>query len=109
MAQSITKKVSVNGWLNLGTQAKADGYKGHPILRGGVILNFNSTAAYLHLANDGSSAYSGSATGSDGLPIGTDTSTAPSPAFSLPSGADMNLIWIYTSGAQDIKYAIDGT
>lgn len=98
---SITKKVSVNGWLNLGTQAKADGYAGSPFLSGGRIYNFNATVAYVHFTANGSTNPS---TGADGLPIGTTAGTAPAAYIDIPKGVDMNGIWVNTSGAQDIKY-----
>ena len=105
MSASITTKVSVNGWLNLGTQARTDGYTGSSILKEGTVLNLNATVAYLHITADGSANPS---TAANGLPIGTTSSTAPSSFFTLPRGTDINCVWINTSGAQDIKYSFTG-
>jgi hypothetical protein len=104
MALSATKKVSVNGWINLYTQAKADGYQGSPIVRSGTILNQNATVAYVHVTANGAT---NPATGADGLPIGT--ASAPSAAFNLDKGTDLAGVWIFTSGAQDIKYEVIGS
>lgn len=104
MASAITKKISVNGWINLYTQAKTDGYTGSPIVRDATIINQNATVAYVHVTSDGATNPS---TGADGLPIGT--ASAPSAAFSVVAGADIAGIWIFTSGAQDIKYHIQGS
>ena len=105
MAYQITKLVSVNGFKNLYTQAKADGYVGSSIIREGTVLNFNSTVAYLHLTADGAN---NPATGTDGLPLGTSSATAPAAGFELPMGTDIATVYIYTTGAQNIKYSIVG-
>lgn len=105
MAKSVTNVVSVNGWLNLYTQAKADGYTGSSVVKEGTVLNLNATVAYLHLTEDGST---NPATAADGLPIGTTAATAPSSSFVLPEGTDLAGAWINTSGAQDIKYSFTG-
>lgn len=103
MANQITKKVNVNGWINLYTQAKTDGYTGRPIVKDGTILNQNAIVVYVHITGNGAT---NPATGADGLPIGT--ASAPSAAFTLAEGADIAGVWIFTSGAQDIKYQIQG-
>jgi len=105
MASQVTETVSINGFKNLWTQAQADGYTGTPIIREGTVLNFNSTVAYLHLHTTGAT---NPTTGADGLPIGTDSATAPAAGFTLPEGTDITTVWIFTSGAQNIKYAIIG-
>lgn len=108
MAQQITDKVSVNGWMNLWTQAQADGYTGTPIIAGGTILNFNATVAYVHALATGAGTSPSGATGADGLPIGTTASTAPAAGVELLPGTDIAGVWVFTSGAQDIKYSIVG-
>lgn len=105
MAKQITEKVSVNGWLNLLAQARADGYSGQAIIKGGVVVNPNATVAYFHATDNGATNPS---TGADGLPFGTTSSTAPSAAIALVPGTDISCVWIFTSGAQDIKYGIIG-
>jgi hypothetical protein len=105
MSQSITTTVSVNGWLNLGTQARTDGYIGEAILKEGTVLNLNATVAYLHITSSGSAA---PATANKGIGIGTTSSTAASSFFTLPRGTDINCLWINTSGAQTINYSFTG-
>lgn len=105
MANQITETASINGWKNLLVQARADGYTGNAIIREGTVLNFNATVAYLHLTGNGTTNPS---TGADGLPIGTTAATAPAAGFTLADGVDIASVWIFTSGAQDIKYTVVG-
>lgn len=93
-----------NGWINLGTQAKADGYQGSPIAKSVTVVNFNATVAYLHLTDNGAT---NPTTAADGLPLSSDVAVAPSAAFSA-GNVDINTIWIHSAGTQNIKYAVIG-
>lgn len=105
MASQMTETVSINGWKNLLIQARTDGYLGSAIVQSATVMNFNATVAYVHATSSGST---NPATGADGLPIGTTAGTAPSASFTFPAGTDIGMVWIFTSGAQDIKYAVIG-
>jgi hypothetical protein len=105
MSQQVTELVSVSGWKNLWVQAVADGYQGSPIIKSGAVINFNATTAYLHITNNGST---NPATGTDGLPLSSTAANAPSSAYTLPNGTDLAGVWIFTSGAQDIRYTVTG-
>lgn len=87
------------------TQARADGYKGPQIIQEGTVLNFNATVAYLHFHTSGST---NPTTAADGLPLSTDSATAPSSVYTLPQGTDLATTWIHTAGNQTIKYSVMG-
>lgn len=51
----FTKKIAVDGWANVLSTIQAAGYNGPDAPTGETtILNFNATAAYLHVADDAS-------------------------------------------------------
>lgn len=105
MAQSITKPVALNNsWVNIGDQAVTDGYTGNMIIEEGTILNLNATVAYVHITPTKTQP----STASDGLPIGTTSSTAPNSFFTLPEGTDIRCVYVHTAGNQTIKYSITG-
>lgn len=104
MARQISTVLSINGWKNLLTIARAAGYEGNSIVLEATVLNLNATVAYLHITSNGAT---NPDTASDGLPIGTDT-TAPLAYYTLPKGSDIAGVWINTSGAQNIHYSIIG-
>jgi hypothetical protein len=93
-----------NAWKNIGTQAIADGYDGHMVVRELTLLNFNATVAYVHSHESGTTEPT---TAADGMPISSDTAVAPSSAYTL-FDADLRLVWVHTAGNQTIKYLIVG-
>jgi hypothetical protein len=105
MALAVTETVAFsNGWKNLWVQAVADGYTGNPVCKSMTVVNFNSTVAYLHFHTSGST---NPTTAADGLPLSSDTATAPSSAFSA-EGIDLSTVWIHTAGSINIKYCVIG-
>lgn len=106
MAYGKTESFTLNNaWKNMGSQAYAtDGYDGHPVVKSITILNFNATVAYVHTHDSGST---NPTTAADGLPISSDTATAPSSAITLED-VDINTLWVHTAGNQTIKYLIVG-
>lgn len=105
MAMSITEAFTLNNaWINLGTQARTDGYIGSSVVKSATVLNFNATVAYVHNHTSGSTNPS---TAADGLPISTDTANSPSSAITF-EGVDINTLWVHTAGNQTIKYTIIG-
>lgn len=106
MSRQITEAFTLNNaWKNLLTQAVADGYTGSHIVTEATILNYNATVAYVHLTSDGAT---NPTTAADGLPIGTNTGTAPVSYFTCPEGTDIATVWVHTAGNQTIKYSIVG-
>lgn len=93
-----------NAWKNMWTQALADGYDGNPVVKNLTVLNFNTTVAYLHFHDSGST---NPTTAADGLPLSSDTTVAPSSAFTQED-VDLSTVWVHTAGNQTIKYSIIG-
>ncbi len=105
MARAVSETFTLNNaWKNLWTQAVADGYVGNPVVDSLTVVNFNSTVAYLHFHTSGST---NPTTAADGLPLSSDTATAPSAAFSVEN-IDLSTVWVHTAGNQSIKYAVIG-
>ena len=93
-----------NAWKNLWVQALADGYDGNPIVKSLTVINFNATVAYLHFHDDGATAPT---TAADGIPLSSDTLTAPSSSFTQED-VDLATTWVHTGGNLTIKYSITG-
>lgn len=106
MAKAVTETFTLNNdWVNLYEQAVSDGYRGSLIAQSGTVVNFNSTVMYVHMHTSGST---NPTTAADGLPIGTNSSTAPGPAWQIEPGTDLSTIWLHTAGSLSIKYTITG-
>jgi hypothetical protein len=106
MGLSYTTPLTVNGSSNLNTVLRTAGYTGNFKPAGEVvILNLNATPCYIHLTQDGATA---PGTGTNGMPIGTDSSTAPSTSFSIPRGCDLCTTWLYTGSSISVKVSVNG-
>ncbi len=107
---SITKPITVNGFVNLGTALRTAGYVG-----GGVptmLLLYNASAAtlvYVHFTDQSTSA---GLTGIEGIPI--SSAAFPAHAFlELHAGQmaglpDLNNIWLFTGASIPVTVAVRG-
>lgn len=89
---TLTQSLAGTTYYNLYTILVADGYTGN--LRGDVLIyNANTTPAFVVLQPSGSTAPTN---GSDGLRVGNDPLTAPSPLLEL-FNVDLSETWLYSS------------
>ena len=96
MPIQLSKKISVNGWQNLHTLLKANGWDGMPNVGFLTILNAStSVTLYVHR---GFSASAG-LTGADGLPILDDSYTW--------DYIDLGKTMIHTASAIDILFDLN--
>lgn len=96
-----TTKLSINGWENLYTELKADGYTGGLKPKSLTIVNNSATALYVHFTDDGSAS---PATAANGLLVST---SAPGTAYTAYS-PDLATVWLNTGGALDVYISVIG-
>jgi hypothetical protein len=98
----FTDSLTVNGKKNLFTLLKAAGYADSArVETEATIYNTSvSVACYLHFSTSNETEPGGT---TNGLPILTG---APSGAFSLPKGADLSLIWLYTASSISVTVGV---
>lgn len=109
MARNVSQSITVNGWANLKTSI--DKYNGESIIQGeATIVNMSATPCYVHFYDSPTTnPNSGISTaGTDGLPVCTDTAVAPSSAFTVPKGANIANIWLYTGSSISVKVSVYG-
>ena len=106
----FTKKVSVNGWQNLHTLMKSNGWGGGGRLSMLKIFNASASAAYVHLHTANTNT---GLTGADGWPIGT-AATQAGTTFEYAQGdptqggLDAYTTWLFTGGALDLVIIATG-
>lgn len=96
-----TTKLSINGWENLYTELKADGYTGGLKPKSLTIVNNSGTALYVHFTDDGSAS---PATAANGLLV----STAGAGVSFTAESPDLATTWLNTGGALDVYIAVIG-
>lgn len=104
MARGLSATFTLNNaWKNLWTQAESDGWDGGPQVKRLTIVNFNTTAAYVHRHTSGST---NPTTAANGLPLSSDTTVAPSSTITYEN-VDLATTWIHTAGNQSISYQVE--
>lgn len=96
-----TTKLSINGWENLYTELKADGYTGGLKPKSLTIVNNSATALYVHFTDDGSAS---PATAANGQLV----STAGVGASFTAERPDLATTWLNTGGALDVYITVIG-
>jgi hypothetical protein len=104
----FTKKVTVNGFVNLGAALAAAGFPGPNSAGYMRIHNPNAGVVYVHLTNNGLTAPS---TGADGFPIST---ASESDIFEISQGGstqgshiDVGTTWLYAAAPTDVIVAVN--
>ena len=96
---SYTTSLTINGWVNLLTSLRTDGYTGPSIIGQLVLGNNSTTAAYCHLTEVGNA---NPATAANGMPFSTDTAVSPSSQV-VRYNVDLATTYVNTAGSIAIR------